>query len=157
MYLWHHSPWMYISHCPVSYHSVQEWRQKAQAVINPYVVFWPVLCVLMMESECVWALGEGSIFQLLRGLQNWILGHFKQKKQFDKNFTCVDLKLPFYPSSWLRDCPQRLTPAQRLTPVDNCIKTWHELQGSLIVHTQQMVQHPSPIGLSSLTSWQEIV
>ena len=29
-----------------------------------------VLCVLMMESECVWALGEGSIFQLLRGLQN---------------------------------------------------------------------------------------
>jgi len=28
------------------------------------------LCLLMMGSECVWALGEGSNFQLVRGPQN---------------------------------------------------------------------------------------
>jgi len=38
----------------------------------------------MMSSECVWAFGEGSNFQLVRGPQSW--GIFKQKKQFDPNF-----------------------------------------------------------------------
>ena len=38
-------------------------------MVNPYVVFWPVLCVyiLMMGSECGWGLGEGPNFQFSRG------------------------------------------------------------------------------------------
>ena len=28
------------------------------------------VCLLMMGSECVWAFGEGSNFQLVRGPQN---------------------------------------------------------------------------------------
>ena len=37
----------------------------------------------MLGSECVWAFGEGSNFQLVRGPQNWV---FKQKEQFDPSF-----------------------------------------------------------------------
>jgi len=38
--------------------------------MHAIVVFWPVLCVYWHWGQCVWALGEGSHFQLLRGLSS---------------------------------------------------------------------------------------
>jgi len=42
------------------------------AIINPYVhvvfFFTCSVCVLMMGSECRWALGEGSNFQIVIGV-----------------------------------------------------------------------------------------
>jgi len=36
------------------------------------------MCVLMMGSECMWVLGDGSNFQLVREpKQNWVLGRFQ--------------------------------------------------------------------------------
>ena len=41
------------------------------ATINPYVIVLTCsMCLLMMGSECVWAFGEGSNSQLVRGPQN---------------------------------------------------------------------------------------
>ena len=53
---------------------------------NPYVVFELFCVFVMMGSECVWGLGEGSNFQLVRWPQMEIQGIFKQKEQFDPNF-----------------------------------------------------------------------
>ena len=39
------------------------------AMVNPYIAF-DLFFVLMMGSECVWDLGEGSNFQLVRGPQS---------------------------------------------------------------------------------------
>jgi len=50
------------------------------AKINPYIVFFDRFCEfidLMMGSECMWGLGEGSNFQLVRDPQNYVLGHIQ--------------------------------------------------------------------------------
>jgi len=54
------------------------------------------LCLLMMGSECVWALGEDSNFELVRGPWNWILRHFQAEGACSLTQTfaesCVDLE-----------------------------------------------------------------
>ena len=71
------------------------------------------VCLLMMGSECVWALGEGSNFQLVRGPQNWV---FKQKEQFDPTL----LKVVYYD---FESCPFICTHGSEIaTPQDSCLK-----------------------------------
>jgi len=64
------------------------------------------LC-LLMTSECVWALGEDSNFQLVRGPWNWVLRHFQAERAvWPKLLLKVvsTLKLPIYLYSWFGDC-----------------------------------------------------
>ena len=68
------------------------------------------VCLLMVGSECVWGLGEGSNFQLVRGPQNWVLGHFQAEGVVWPKFllkVVYTLKLPIYPYSWFGDCHTR--------------------------------------------------
>ena len=62
---------------------------------------------LLMTSECVWALGEDSNFQLVRGPWNWVLRHFQAEGAvWPKLLLKVvsTLKLPIYLYSWFGDC-----------------------------------------------------
>ena len=51
--------------------------------------------LLMMRSECVWAFGEGSNFQSVRGPQNWVLRHFQAEGAVWPKKLCSLWSCPF--------------------------------------------------------------
>ena len=71
--------------------SVHSSNEKQKTIVT--VVFWPVLCVYWWWGQSVWG---GSTFQLVRGLQNWVLGEFQAEgavltQTFIKS--CVDFEV----------------------------------------------------------------
>ena len=72
------------------------------AMINPYIVFLTCSVLLMMKSEFVWAFGEGSNFQLVRGPQNGVLRNFQAEGAVWPKLllrVVLTLKLPICPYS----------------------------------------------------------
>ena len=76
------------------------WR-SVHTMINRYVDFWPVLCVCCWWGQNVcgplWGLGEDSNFQLVRGPQNWVLGHLQAEEAFYPIFCWKLCRLWSYP------------------------------------------------------------
>jgi len=78
------------------YHGVHWMSRKIHRILTCSV------CLLMMQSECVWALGDGSNFQLVRGPQNWVLGPFQTEGAVWPK-CCVDFEALFTHGSEI-DC-----------------------------------------------------
>ena len=78
-------------------------------MINPYIVF--CVCLLMMESECVWALGEvSSKFSVSYRASELSLRAFSSRRSsliqtFVESFVYFEVPIHLY--SWFRDCHMR--------------------------------------------------
>ena len=67
------------------------------AMINPYIIFLTCsVCLLIMQSQCVGTLGEGSNFQLVRGTQKLSFRSFPSRRSsLTQMFvgSCVDFEV----------------------------------------------------------------
>ena len=66
------------------------------------------VCLLMMQSQCVWTLGEGSNFQLVRGPQKLSFRIFPSRRSsLTQMFvgSCVDFEVAHYSILMVRRLP----------------------------------------------------